>query len=208
VALFVALSVLIGGVITLCVVWRVASLPCPWWLVPLLENPYFQIVAGAELLMDRAGIGPGMAVLDAGCGPGRLTVPIAKRVGDAGRVVALDRQPRMLQRLQRRITDHDLTNVETVFGKLGEGLLPPAAFDVAVLVTVLGEIPDQAGALAEIRGALRAGGVLSVTEVLPDPHYQTLARVRALAAEAGLAEQRLFQGRAGYTINLVRDREA
>jgi ubiquinone/menaquinone biosynthesis C-methylase UbiE len=208
VALFVALSVLIGGVITLCVVWRVASLPCPWWLVPLLENPYFQVVAGAELLMDRAGIGPGMSVLDAGCGPGRLTVPIAKRVGPAGRVVALDRQLRMLQRLQRRITDHDLTNVETIFGKLGEDLLPPAAFDVAVLVTVLGEIPDQAGALAEIRGALRAGGVLSVTEVLPDPHYQTLAQVRALAAEAGLAEQRLFEGRAGYTINLVRDRDA
>ena len=203
-ALLVTVLVLIGGAITLCVVWRVASLPCPWWLVPVLENPYFQVVAGAELLMDRAGIGPGMAVLDAGCGPGRMTVPMSARVGDAGRIVAFDRQPRMLQRLQERVADRGLGNVETVLGKLGEGLLPAAAFDVAVLVTVLGEIPDKVGALVEIRDALRRGGVLSVTEVLPDPHYQSLGRVRALAAAAGLREQRLFRGWAGYTVNLVR----
>jgi len=204
VALLVTVLVLIGGAITLCVVWRVASLPCPWWLVPVLENPYFQVVAGAELLMDRAGIGPGMAVLDAGCGPGRMTVPMSARVGDAGRIVAIDRQPRMLQRLKERVDDRGLANVETVLGKLGEGLLPAAAFDVAVLVTVLGEIPDKVGALVEIRDALRRGGVLSVTEVLPDPHYQSLGRVRALAAAAGLREERLFRGWAGYTVNLVR----
>lgn len=207
-ALLAAVALLLGVLVATCLVWRHAALPCPWWMVPLLENPYFQLVAGAELLMDRAGIGPGMVVLDAGCGPGRLTVPIAKRVGEAGRVVALDRQPRMMRRLQRRIAEHGLANVETILGGLGEGRLPADRFDVSLLVTVLGEIPDKAAALREIRASLRAGGVLSVTEILPDPHYQSLARVRALAAEAGLAEQRLFEGRAGYTLNLVRDRGA
>jgi SAM-dependent methyltransferase len=205
VTLLAAVALLIGGLVAICLVWRYAALPCPWWMVPLLENPYFQLVAGAELLMDRAGIGPGMAVLDAGCGPGRLTVPIARRVGRAGRVLAIDRQPRMLRRLQRRIATHGVANVETILGGLGEALLPADRFDVALLVTVLGEIPDKAAALREIRHALRAGGVLSVTEVLPDPHYQTLARVRTLAAAAGLTEHRLFEGRAGYTLNLVRD---
>jgi ubiquinone/menaquinone biosynthesis C-methylase UbiE len=203
-----AVALLLGGLVVICLVWRYAALPCPWWMVPLLENPYFQLVAGGELLMDRAGIGPGMTVLDAGCGPGRLTVPIARRVGEAGRVVAVDRQLRMLRRLQRRLAEHGLANVEAILGGLGEGRLPADRFDVALLVTVLGEIPDKAAALREIRAALRGGGVLSVTEVLPDPHYQTLARVRELAAEAGLTEQRLFEGRAGYTVNLVRDRDA
>lgn len=205
-AVLAGVALLLGGLVLICLVWRYAALPCPWWMVPLLENPYFQLVAGADLLMDRAGIGPGMTVLDAGCGPGRLTVPIARRVGEAGRVVALDCQPRMLRRLQRRVAEHGLANVETILGGLGEGRLPADRFDLALLVTVLGEIPDKAAALREIRASLRAGGVLSVTEVLPDPHYQTLARVRALAAEAGLTEQRLFEGRTGYTLNLVRDR--
>ena len=205
-AVLAAVALLLGGLVVICLVWRYAALPCPWWMVPLLENPYFQVVAGAELLMDRAGIRPGMVVLDAGCGPGRLTVPIARTVGEAGRVVAVDRQPRMLRRLQRRIAQHGLANVETILGGIGEALLPVDRFDVALLVTVLGEVPDKAAALREIRASLRAGGVLSVTEVLPDPHYQTLARVRALAAEAGLTEQRLFEGRTGYTLNLVRDR--
>jgi hypothetical protein len=76
---------------------------------------------------------------------------------------------------------------------------------VALLVTVLGEIPEKVAALAELGDALRDGGVLSVTEVLPDPHYQSLTRLRRLAREAGLREDRLFAGRVGYTINLVRN---
>ena len=189
----------------LCVVWRWAALPCPWWLVPVLENPYFQRVAGAELLMDRAGVRPGMAVLDAGCGPGRVTVPVARRVGLGGRVLAVDVQPRMLRRLQRRVEQGGIGHVETVLGELGAVGLPPGAFDVALLVTVLGELPDKAKVLSEIRGTLKQDGVLSVTEVLPDPHYQTVARVRALARDAGLHEVALFTGLLGYTINLARD---
>lgn len=192
------------AIVAVCAVWRCAALPCPWWLVPLLENPYFQVVAGAELLLDRAGVGPGMTVLDAGCGPGRLTLPVARRVGPTGRVVAVDIQPRMLGRLEKRLSDHGVRNVETVRGALGAGVVPDRGFDVAMLVTVLGEIPDKTAALAEIRASLRDGGVLSVTEVLPDPHYQPVARVRALAREAGLTESRLFAGRVGYTINLTR----
>jgi ubiquinone/menaquinone biosynthesis C-methylase UbiE len=172
--------------------------------VPLLENPYFQAVAGAQLLLDRAGVGGGMQVLDAGCGPGRVTLPAAARVGPKGLVVALDLQASMLERLRARLATARVTNVETLAAGLGDGRLDQARFDVALLVTVLGEIPDKRAALAEIRRALRPGGVLSVTEVLPDPHYQSVTRVRALAAEAGLVEAALHQGWLSYTINLRR----
>jgi len=159
-------------------------------------------VAGAATVLERAGVRPGMRVLDAGCGPGRVTLPAAVRVGPAGAVVAVDVQPAMLARLRERLATHRLTNVEVVEAGLGEGKLPESAFDVALLITVLGEIPDTAAALQEIHRALRPGGVLSITEVLPDPHYQRVTRVRALAASAGFREAGIVRGRVSYTLNL------
>lgn len=195
-----ALALLVAG----AVLWRWAKWPCPSWLVPLLENPYFETVAGAGLLLDRAGVAPGMHVLDAGCGPGRVTLPAAARVGPSGRVTAVDLQAAMLEKLRARLDASGTTNVDPVACGLGQGRLGRSRYDVALLVTVLGEIPDKIAALREIRLSLRPGGVLSVTEVLPDPHYQSVARVRALAAEAGLVEVALHRGWVSYTINLAR----
>jgi len=122
-------------------------------------------------------------------------------------VIALDIQPGMLQKLESRIKTESLGNVELILAGLGDGKLPANEFDVALLVTVLGEIPDKVAALREIHRSLRPGGVLSVTEVLPDPHYQTLARVRALAAEVGFRETQVIRGRVSFTINLTKSAE-
>jgi len=199
-----ALGILLAAVVVICIVWRYAQWPCPSWLVPLLENPYFQFVASAPLLLQRADVRPGMRVLDAGCGPGRLTLPTAERVGPSGHVTALDLQAGMLAKLQGRLTERGFRNVDIVHAGLGSGALPTAQFDVAFLVTVLGEIPDRVAALREIHAALRPGGVLSITEALPDPHYQSIARVRQLASQSGFREQQLFPGWVSFTINLVR----
>lgn len=48
------------------------------------------------------------------------------------------------------------------------------------------------------------GGVLSVTEVLPDPHYQAVVRVRQLAAEVGFHESQIIRGWLSFTMNLTK----
>jgi ubiquinone/menaquinone biosynthesis C-methylase UbiE len=197
-----AALIVLGLVVAITLVWRWASWPCPAWLVPLLENPYVEAVAGAKTILERAGIRPGMRVLDAGCGPGRLTVPASKMVGPSGQIVAVDIQRRMLQMLRGRVEEKGLTNVELVLAGLGEGRLAANEFDVALLVTVLGEIPDKVAALREIYECLRPGGVLSITEVLPDPHYQSLSRVRRLVADSGFRELAIFQGCLSYMLNV------
>jgi ubiquinone/menaquinone biosynthesis C-methylase UbiE len=198
----VVLAVALGAIVAIGLLLRYAYF-CPSWLVPLLENPYVDAVAGAALLLGRAGIGPGMRVLDAGCGPGRLTIPAAERVGPAGRVVALDLQPAMLAKLARRLAERGIDNVTPLQAGLGAGALPAGEFDVALLVTVLGEVPDKLAALREIHGALRPGGLLSITEVLPDPHYQSIRRLRELARAAGFqGDGELFSGLVAYTLNV------
>jgi SAM-dependent methyltransferase len=66
----------------------------------LVENPLTGALVGAPLLVGRLDLAPGMKVLDAGCGSGRLTVALAEAVGPGGGVVALDGQPAMLGRLE------------------------------------------------------------------------------------------------------------
>lgn len=188
--------------------WRVLArrqtLPCPPAFIWLLENRAMERVAGSRLLLDRAGISPGMQVLDAGCGPGRLTLPLAERVGDLGGVLAVDLQEGMLSRLRARLGENGTTRVRTLQAALGGGALPARTFDRALLVTVLGEIPDRVSALREILRSLKPGGILSVTEVFPDPHYQRRGTVRRLADLAGFRVRETFGNWRSFTINLAR----
>lgn len=186
---------LLGGVVVLALVasagwgWRIAAkrraLPCPPWLILLLENPYTEALAGAKTLLDRAAVEEGMRVLDIGSGPGRLTLPAAERVGPSGSVLALDIQPEMVRRLQERLAAGGIDSVEVVLGGVGDGKIEGNGFDRAFLVTVLGEIVEKQRGLEEIYQALKVGGILSITEVFPDPHYQSRATVRRLAEGAG-----------------------
>ncbi len=183
--------------------WRALAPPCPPWPGFLIENPYTDLVAGAERQIARAGIEPGMRVLDAGCGPGRVTLAAAAHVGPSGRVVGVDLQPRMLAKLERRLAAGGVRNVEARRARLGDGTLPADAFDVAIASAVLGEVRDKRAAFADLHRALRPGGVLSITDVLPNPVYLPLARARVLGRAAGFEEARVFDGALAYTLNLI-----
>ncbi len=202
----------VGGVLGYRYLSRRLGLPCPSWLSFLLENPYTARIAGPETLLDRAGVASGMRVLDAGCGPGRLTIPAAERVGPTGEVVALDVQAEMLEKLRARLAARGVENVRVVQGGLGSGLLQQepgyepgkGVFDRAFLVTVLGEVREPERALREIYESLRPGGILSATEVLPDPHYLSLGRLRRLVEGVGFRQVAVFGGRIAYTASFER----
>lgn len=72
---------------------------------------------------------------------------------------------------------------------------------------VLGEIPDRAQAPQELFNALKPAGTLSVTEMLPDPHYQTRATLRRLAEGAGFQSGRSFENGLGFTLHLIKPLE-
>jgi SAM-dependent methyltransferase len=200
--LYLAFGLIVLGVIA-GLIWRRDALPCPTWLGWMVEmdNPFTR-VNRAQAIVSLLDLSPGMKVLDAGCGPGRLTLPLAQTVGQQGEVTALDLQDGMLARVREKVQAAGLQNVQFLQAGLGEGKLPQAYFDRALLVTVLGEIPDQIKALKEIHNALKPGGILSVTEVIFDPHFQGRESVRRAAQAAGFREKNFFGGRLAYTIHL------
>lgn len=198
--------VAIFATVLVATTWRFASrrqsLPCPVWLRWLVEldNPFTKTNRAAFIVETLANT-PGMKILDAGCGPGRLTVPLARSVGPEGVVVAVDIQPGMLARAKIRMEAAGNTNVEFVAAALGDGKLHSDYFDRAVLVTVLGEIPNRAAALAELFDALKPGGILAVVEVIFDPHFQSRRTVTNLATSTGLRERAFFGHSLAYVIH-------
>jgi ubiquinone/menaquinone biosynthesis C-methylase UbiE len=166
-----------------------------------LDNPFTK-TNRADVIIQHLDLQPGMNALDFGCGPGRLTIPMAKKVGERGKVTAVDIQAGMLERAQEKAQTTNINNISFVQNAAGDGKLGNDQFDRAVLVTVLGEIPDQLPALKELFNAMKPGGILSVTEIVFDPHFQSRGKVRQLAEKVGFQQKEFFGNKLAYTLNL------
>jgi SAM-dependent methyltransferase len=206
--LAILVSVL-AAVVTAALIWRKASRhyrsPCPSQLAWILDNPLTNLAAGPAVTLDRIGLRPGEHGLDVGCGPGRLALPAAERVGPAGSITAVDVQPAMLARLRSRMDAAGISNINPRLEDVSDNPdLPPGSFDRAWLVTVLGEIPDRATALRNIHRLLKPGGTLSITEICPDPHYQRRKTVLGLAQAAGFEPAAYWGAWYTYTQNFIR----
>lgn len=197
-----------GAVLLVFVLWRWASrfwsLPCPSLFAWALESPFYSRVTGTEITLQRMGLQPGQRVLEIGPGPGRLLIPAARRVLPNGEVVGIDIQPGMVERLRARAHRAGVTNLQAVLGDATQPIVPPASFDIAFLVTTLGEIPDREAVLTQCFRALKPGGILAITEMLPDPHYQAQSTVRRLAAQAGFQFESVQGGAWLFTARFIK----
>jgi SAM-dependent methyltransferase len=119
----------------------------------------------ADRVMEILRIGPGVRVADLGAGAGYYTVRIARRLGGMGTVYAEDVDPAYLADLETRLNALGLTSVQTVVGRPGDPMLPPASVDVAILGHMYHEIRDPYGFLARLVPAMAPGGKVGVVDL-------------------------------------------
>jgi predicted methyltransferase len=117
-----------------------------------------------EKVLDALKIQPGMTVADVGAGNGYFTLRLARRVGETGRVFAVDIQPAMLDLLKKSRDRAGLKNIELILGTETDVNLPPAAVDLALLVDVYHEFQQPEQMISAIRAALKPEGVLVLVE--------------------------------------------
>lgn len=173
--------------------------PCPasWsWIV---DNPIRRW--DVRHALDRAGLREGEIVLELGPGPGAFTVDAAARVGQQGRLIAVDIQPEMIAQVESRIRKAGLTNIETHIASAYELPVANSTVDRAFLITVLPEIPDPVRGLREVYRVLKPGGIISTTEEFLDPDYPRQKTTISWATDSGFELVEKFGNWWNYTLN-------
>jgi SAM-dependent methyltransferase len=108
--------------------------------------------------LRASGVATGSRCLEVGAGRGSIARWLAREVGPAGEVVALDLDTSLLE-------DIEEPNVEVLCGDVLEAELPEASFDLVHTRLVLMHIPERRSAIERIVSLLAPGGVLLVEEL-------------------------------------------
>jgi ubiquinone/menaquinone biosynthesis C-methylase UbiE len=139
---------------------------CPWWLGYFLLNPVRRWRQRPKMILTPY-VREGMTVLEPGPGMGYFTLDLLNTVGPKGRVIAVDVQPKMLDRLKRRAAK---AGVE---GRLDARLAPADSMGIAdlngevdftLVFAVAHELPSVPKFFAEVAEASRPGACVLFSE--------------------------------------------
>jgi SAM-dependent methyltransferase len=175
-----------------------------------LQGSFYEDITRRALV--EGGIGPGMRVLDIGCGTGAVTLLAAGLVGPSGAVAGVDRDPEAVAAAQARARARGATDVSFHRATIGDaGEADPTAgapdfrvggWDAVVGRFVLMHQRDPAATLARAASLLRPGGRVVLVEsamagLLGAPHsepwcslYDRVVRWTCAVVEAGGADLR------------------
>jgi cyclopropane fatty-acyl-phospholipid synthase-like methyltransferase len=139
---------------------------CPWWLGYLLISPLRSWWQDPAKILNGY-VSPGMTVLEPGPGMGFFTLDLLRKVGEGGKVVALDVQPKMLSRLKRRaakagvssrldarLASADSMGMADLTGKV----------DFTLAFAVVHEFPDAADFFRQVDAASKPGAAILLAE--------------------------------------------
>ncbi len=143
-----------------------------------------------ELVLDMLALRPGDVVADIGCGTGHFAFRLARQVGPAGQVMALDIQESAVTLLRNRALRPELNphgNVRAWVNRPDDSLIPPDSLDLAFIAhmswyTEESLSPENQSMLRSCFRAVKPGGRLAVLEFIPRPggarkvtqHFETL----------------------------------
>jgi ubiquinone/menaquinone biosynthesis C-methylase UbiE len=123
-----------------------------------LDRQAAAIDGASRLLLQAAGLGPGMRVLDLGTGPGHVARLAAALVAPQGTVVGIDRSPSALAVARRRAEDAGETRVSFVEGDVTQWVAPEP-FDAVIGRLVLFHVADPVAVVRHHIQNLGEGGL-------------------------------------------------
>lgn len=120
-----------------------------------------------EISIIKSGlIQPGFHVLDIGCGPGYLSVEMAKETGNLGIVYSLDIHPIAIETLQSLIKSNNITNIKPILTDTITTGLNDLSIDIVFIFNTIDMIRDKTRLVLEIDRILKKGGHIVIRNKL------------------------------------------
>lgn len=139
---------------------------CPWWLGYLLINPLRTLIQNPSNILNKY-ISTNMKVMDVGCAMGYFSLPMARLVGEQGKVICIDLQEKMIHTLLKRAEKAGLRDrLETRVCRFDSLMIDDIKEDIdfALAFAVVHEVEDKERLFKEIKQVLKTGGRLLVAE--------------------------------------------
>ena len=136
---------------------------CPWWLCFTFDNPLRKLLHNPEAILGPY-IHPGNNVVDVGAGMGYFSIPMARLVGPAGHVTAIDIQTEMLSALARKAQRRGVSERITAHLARPGSLDHLSKADFVLAFWMVHEVPNQPRFLTQIYNLLKPDGLFLLVE--------------------------------------------
>lgn len=129
-----------------------------------LDNPKRREMLPIEKIVNEIELDSNDKFADIGCGIGFFSIPVAKKINEAGMVYALDVESEMIEEVNQRIQENHLTNVKTILTDGYDFKLEDDSVSKALISTVLHEIGDKKRFVQEASRILERNGKIAIIE--------------------------------------------
>jgi len=161
--------------------------------VDVFDDPARDAWQKPDAVLAALEVKPGMTVADLGAGTGYFSVRLAKAVGDNGKVLAIDVEPKLVDHIKERAAKANLTQVVAVLAPVDDPTLPARGVDLVLIVDTWHHIDDRLAYLPKLAAGLKPGGRVAVVDFKkgefpvgpPDAHKLTADAVAAEFRESG-----------------------
>ena len=161
--------------------------PMPEFAANIIDNPLRRRIQPPDEMPLRHGVKPGMRILEVGPGNGTYTIATARALGAEGRLITIDIEPKMIDRVKQRIQEEGIHNIEARVADVFDLPFEAGSFDLVYMIAVIGEIPSPHKALEEFHKILKPGGSLAFSEILMDPDYPLARNLIKLVVPVGFS---------------------
>jgi len=153
-----------------------------------LERPEREVEERTDLLIENLPIGLGDAVADIGAGTGYFSLPMARLVGAAGTVYAVDIQPQMLAIVADRASREGLANIEPVLATAKDPNLPAESIGMALFVDAYHEFEWPFEVMSAVYESLVPGGKVVLIEYRAEDRRVPIRKLHKMSEQQARAE--------------------